>query len=88
MKHDEIKDELIDIASRASMPLAVRNELVINPCHANTYSTAADANSTTAEVEATNRNRGDVLIRGLWERGTDRILDIHITDTDGKSAIR
>jgi hypothetical protein len=29
--------------------------------------------------------RGDVLIRGLWERGTDCIIDIRATDIDAKS---
>ena len=29
--------------------------------------------------------RGDVKIHGLWEKGSDCILDIHITDTDAKS---
>ncbi len=29
--------------------------------------------------------RGDVLIRGLWARGTDCIIDVRITDTDSKS---
>jgi len=81
IRHDEIKDELIDIASRAFTPSAVRDEPVINPCR-------ATDNSTTADVEATNRNRGDVLIRGLWERGTDCIIDVRVTDTNAKSVIR
>ena len=29
--------------------------------------------------------RGDVLIRGLWARGTDCIIDVRVTDTDSKS---
>lgn len=35
-----------------------------------------------------NRNdgdRGDVLVRGLWERGTDCIIDVRLTDVDAKS---
>ena len=36
---------------------------------------------TTAGEEA----RGDVKIHGLWERGSDCILDVRITDTDAKS---
>ena len=59
----------------------MRDEPVINPCR-------ATDNSTTADVEATNRNRGDVLIRGLWERGTDCIIDVRVTDTNAKSVIR
>ena len=29
--------------------------------------------------------RGDVLIHGLWKRGSGCVLDIRITDTDGHS---
>jgi hypothetical protein len=31
--------------------------------------------------------RGDVLIRGLWQKGTDAIIDVHITDLDAKSNV-
>ena len=30
-------------------------------------------------------DRGDLLIRGLWIRGTDCIIDVRVTDTDAKS---
>ena len=29
--------------------------------------------------------RGDILIRCFWARGTNYILDVHVTDTDAKS---
>ena len=29
--------------------------------------------------------RGDVLIRGFWQNGTDCIIDVRIADTDSKS---
>jgi hypothetical protein len=29
-------------------------------------------------------DRGDILIRGLWSRGTDCIIDVRITDVDAK----
>ena len=32
-----------------------------------------------------NADRGDVLVRGLWERGTDCIIDVRVTDVDAKS---
>jgi hypothetical protein len=31
--------------------------------------------------------RGDVLIRGLWARGTDCIIDVRVTNLDAKSNI-
>jgi hypothetical protein len=30
-------------------------------------------------------DRGDLLIRGFWARGTDAIVDVRVTDTDAKS---
>jgi hypothetical protein len=30
-------------------------------------------------------DRGDILIRGLWSRSTDCIIDVRITDVDAKS---
>jgi hypothetical protein len=35
-----------------------------------------------------NENKGDVLIRGLWEKGTDCIIDVRVTDTDAPSYIK
>jgi hypothetical protein len=32
-----------------------------------------------------NEDRGDILIRGLWSRSTDCIIDVRITDVDAKS---
>jgi hypothetical protein len=29
--------------------------------------------------------RGDILVRGFWECGTDCIIDVRVTDTDAKS---
>jgi hypothetical protein len=29
-----------------------------------------------------NEDRGDILICGLWARGTDCIIDVRITDVD------
>jgi hypothetical protein len=31
-----------------------------------------------------NEDRGDILIRGLWARSTDCIIDVRITDVDAK----
>jgi hypothetical protein len=32
-----------------------------------------------------NEDRGDILIRGIWARGMDCIIDVRITDVDDKS---
>jgi hypothetical protein len=31
------------------------------------------------------RERGDLLVRGLWQQGSDTILDVRVTDLDCKS---
>jgi hypothetical protein len=31
------------------------------------------------------KDRGDILIRGLWAQGTDCIIDVRIADVDAKS---
>ena len=40
--------------------------------------------STGLEVEL-NTNRGDLLIRGFWERGSDCIIDVRTCDVNQKS---
>ena len=77
MRHNEIKDELIDIAARAFIPSAVRDEPAIHPCR----------NAENEAVQEVNQDRGDVLIRGLWEKATDCIIDVRVTDTNAPSAI-
>ena len=32
--------------------------------------------------------RGDLLIRGFWARGTDCMLDVSVTDADAKSCCK
>jgi hypothetical protein len=39
----------------------------------------------TTQEAAPEDERGDLLIRGFWARGTDCILDIHVTYTNAKS---
>ena len=77
MHYNEIKDELIDIAARAFIPSAVRDEPAIHPCRV----------AENEAVQTDNQDRGDILIRGLWEKGTDCIIDVRVTDTNAPSAI-
>ena len=87
-RHNEIRDELVNLASRAFTPSAVRDEPLIHG-RANEKektSPAKNANQNIDKEAATGEDeRGDLLIRGFWTPGTDCILDVRVTDTDSKS---
>ena len=52
---------------------AAREEQAIQPC-------VESLNSKKGDEE-----KGDLLIRGLWDRATDLIVDVRISNTDAKS---
>jgi hypothetical protein len=37
------------------------------------------------EAKSNDEDRGDILVRGLWQRGTDCITDVRVTDINSKS---
>jgi hypothetical protein len=86
-RHNEIRDELVNLASRAFTPSAVRDEPLIHgranenmkPSPNKIINQNIDKEAATGEDE-----RGDLLIRGFWTAGTDCILDVRVTDTDAK----
>lgn len=87
-RHNEIRDELADLASKALYPSAVRDEPKIHPSRPAVKKSAKESSSTPVNRNLTknqNEDRGDVLVRGLWAHGTDCIIDVRITDTDAKS---
>ena len=89
MRHDEIKDELGDLLSQALTPSAVRDEPSIKPSPAvRNISTISNKNNISSE-EIVNRHerRGDLLVRGLWERSKHCVIDVKITDVNQPSYI-
>jgi hypothetical protein len=88
-RHNEIQDELSDLASRAYLPSAVRDGPRIHT------SRAAELRSSPGKPESPSvkrlfqnnctEDRGDILVRGLWACRTDCIIDVRITDVDAKS---
>ena len=87
-RHNEIRDELSDLAIKAFTNSAVRDEPKIHPSRAS--EPKSDQKSQENSVKRLYRNnanedRGDILIRGLWANGTDCIIDVRITDVDAKS---
>ena len=88
-RHNEITAELRDLALLALPGSAVRFEPRIHLCRATGSSVANDSLSQSSDSAASHSGeRGDLLIRGLWSRGTDCILDVRVTDTDCKTYCR
>ncbi len=88
-RHNEIRDELSDLASKAFFPSAVRDEPRIQTSRAAESDTSPGKPESPAVKRLFQNNRtedrGDILVRGLWARGTDCIIDVRITDVDAKS---
>jgi hypothetical protein len=89
-RHNEVRDELAHLAAKAFTPSAVRDEPLIRSgrvAEKVNVLASKDANQPdpTTQEAAPEDERGDLLIRGFWARGTDCILDVRVTDTDAKS---
>jgi hypothetical protein len=89
-RHNEIRDELIHMAGKAMTPSAIRDEPLIRPGRVAEKTITCPASGTDSksskEKESTGESdRGDLLLRGFWARGTDCIVDVRVTDTDAKS---
>jgi hypothetical protein len=76
---DEINYELANLMRLAFKKSTVRAE----PRIFNGF-TAANSNNPSPIVDASGE-RGDLLVRGLWENGMDAIIDVRCVDTDVKS---
>ena len=76
----EIKFELQDLAARALIPSVVGVEPQIYPGR------SADVEETEGMSTLT-EERGDLLIRNIWNHQTDIFLDVRITNLDAPSNI-
>lgn len=83
-RHDEITDELTDLSAKALKPSMVRAEPRILPGRATETTTAEAGTASVQKIDPA--DRGDLLIRGLWSRATECIIDVRITDLDAASA--
>ena len=70
MRHNEVKEELAQLCARAFSPSAVQDEPIITPVQDNNQ----PGDSTDDE------KRGDLLVRGLWEKAKHCVIDVRITD--------
>ena len=90
-RHNEIGSELMEWASKALTPSCVRVEPLIHLDStpepediARTPHPKADSNHPTDHT-TNDGKRGDILLRGIFQCGTDCIIDVRVTDLDCKS---
>ena len=77
-RHDESRDTLGCLICAGFQPSNVRDGPLINPCHdIGGKNKKYIEPQTGIEFEA---DRGDLMIRGFWDRSTDCIIDILICD--------
>jgi hypothetical protein len=84
IRHDDARDEAGSLAAMALTKSKVSYEPTIYYGRGVTARQPTASRQTGSNV-AGDEARGDVKIHGLWEKGSDCILDIRITDTDAKS---
>ena len=83
-RHNELRDGVADMASRAFTPSHVRNNpLIYQGCamrRTKAQPTGPRDSTTSGDTtpEATEQ-KGDLLIRDLWANGTDSVHDMHDT---------
>ena len=88
-RHDELKDEIAELATMATSSNRVRDEPKIKVGR-DTTETGVPSK---ANIDSSRKNppsgkefeRGDVLIHGLYDRHTSCIIDVRVTDTDQPS---
>ena len=80
-RHDEIKQELMNLAAMAIHDSAVRAEPLINPGSLASLQNNSDSNNDIIS----NEDRGDILIRNFFDKQHEVIVDVRVTDTDAPS---
>jgi hypothetical protein len=92
-RHNEIRDEVVNMAGKALTSSAVRDAepLIKSGCIKESEKDArANQEHWSGETEqkataGDDERVVDLLILGFWARGTNCMLDAHITDADNKS---
>ncbi|CAB9509589.1 expressed unknown protein [Seminavis robusta] len=85
-RHTEVRAEVGDLAAKAFIPSALHNEPRI---HLSCAAAVDGSPSSDSPVVLTpSEERGDLLIRGLWQRGTDGIIDVRVINLDAASHCR
>ena len=86
IRHDDVRDEAGGLAAMALTQSKVSYEPTI--FYGRGLLAGQELQTTIdAKKRRVDEARGDVKIHGLWDKGSDCILDIRVTDTDAKSYI-
>ena len=94
-RHNELRDKVSDLAIKALTPAHVRDDPLIYSGRAMSRTKYMPAGSniskssemTTASPEVTEQ-KGDLLIRDLWQQVTDSVHDMRVVNTDALSYVR
>ena len=94
-RHNELRDGVADLAGKAFTPSHVRSDPLIYSGRAMSRMKPKPAGSniknpigeTTAAPEVTEQ-KGDVLIRDLWQQGTDSVHNMRVMNTDALSYVK
>ena len=97
-RHDDVKDEVAYLAALATNAGSVRDEPIINigratpsglPAHASISSTNnVGPASTHLPPNPPSQDRGDILIRSLFGKSTDCVIDVRVTDSDAPAKVK
>ena len=80
-RHNEMVVELAELSKMAFTPSAVRAEPRILPGKAAKAPVdLADCEHKPSPTDPSLKDRGDLLVRGLWHHGTDCIIDVSLVD--------
>ena len=91
-RHNELRDGVADLYNKAFTPSYVRNDPLIYSGHAMSRTKPMPAGSTktdhtreTPAVPEVTEQKVDLLIRDLWQQGTEIIHNMRVVNTDALS---
>ena len=88
MRHKKLCDEVADLDSKAFTPFHVRDDPLIYSGHAVNRTKTAPAgaggrsNKPVAQPPEVTEQKGDLLIRDLWQQGIDSVHDMHVVNNN------
>ena len=89
-RHNELRDGVAYLAGKAFTPSHVRNDsLIYQGCAVRRTKAKPAGPSGITDTEDTPTDstdqKGDLLLRDLWQNGTDSVHNMHVVHTDAKS---
>ena len=84
LRHDEVKNEPMELCEKAFNPSSVCDKPQINPCRCEEEKTVSRDSEIKAPKKGDN-DRGDILVRVFWTKARDYIVDVRVTDADNAS---